>query len=231
MLVNREVLSVPPYISTSWVQINALYMEESVLVVCLKDNIVIKVPDLSSSDIRNIFEMHAAYFMEKKEARRKKEIDHTGGFEMPVRFGMGLSMGNGIMENMISSGMQHNPEQAHMPDIPKEIINKIATITKIISPEDVSMIPKGEPHCNCAFCQVSRAIHEDENKTPEILVEQVLPPPPQEPWIIEPSEGGCYQVSSTSNPVDTFKVFIKDGQVGCNCGQHGCEHIIAVLRS
>ncbi|MFA6914995.1 MAG: hypothetical protein WC222_01235 [Parachlamydiales bacterium] len=233
MLINREVLSIPPHISTSWGHVIALHMQDENLMVYLTDGIIVQIPNLPDSLLEQIFSVHAAYLGEQTPKRQlrpiKNELDGMTATEFPLRLGFGS------MENMMASSMQHNPEQAHMPDLPSEIIDKIATIAKVVSPREVSSLPKGEPHCNCMFCQVSRAIHRHAHvDEPEIVTEHKvaeLPLSATDPWIVEPNENNCYNVHHRESPIEQYKVFIKDGEIGCNCGNHGCEHIIAVLRS
>ncbi len=235
MLINREVLSIPPHISTSWMHVVALYMEESTLVVSLKDGIIIKIPQLQGPLLEEIFDTHAAFLTEKKENSlprpKRRELEPAAGMELPLRFGVGFQ---GLpFDSMMANGMQHNPDQANMPDIPKEILNKIVSITKIISPVDTDILSKGEPHCNCAYCQISKAIHgslDHEERFPAIETSEEEKEE-LAPWIVEPLDACLYGVKKRANPAEEYKVFIKDGQVGCNCGSHGCEHIIAVLRS
>lgn len=209
-------------------------MLEENLVVCLTDGIVVRIPNLPASLIEQIFKVHSEFLTEqnvKKPLRfLKNELEGITASETPFRLGIGS------MENMMASSMQHNPEQAHMPDLPSEIVDKIATIAKIVSPGEAINLPKGEPHCNCMFCQVSRAIHKhvQEEEETEVIIEskEVLPQiPSPHPWVIEQYETNCYNVHHHDSPYQQYKVFIKDGEIGCNCGSHGCEHIIAVLRS
>lgn len=240
MLINREVFSIPPHISTSWGHVIALHMHESHLVVSLTDGIIVKIPHLSNELIEQIFDVHAAYLSEQNSRKQrprslKNELEGlTTGLTAELPFRLGTSS----MENMMMSSMQHNPEQAHMPDLPSEIIDKIAAIAKIVSPGDATNLPKGEPHCNCMFCQMSRAIHTHiDDAEPELEVQHSPSEPvaiavsPTDPWVVLPSENSCYTVHHKDSPYEQYKVFIKEGEVGCNCGQQGCEHIIAVLRS
>ena len=58
--------------------------------------------------------------------------------------------------------LQHNPDQAQLPDLPQEIIEKIQAITQAMGfdPKHVNA-PKPEPHCNCMYCQIARAVYAD----------------------------------------------------------------------
>lgn len=235
MLINREVFSLPPFISTSWGHIKALYMQEDQLVVCLSEGIIIKIPSIPANLLEKIFQSHAEYITEQAKAnslkRRRREPDLFTAMDAPLR------IGSISMENMVSNAYQHNPEQSDMPDIPPEILEKIVNVTKLLMPEGDLQIPKAEPHCNCLFCQMSRAIHQEMEQA------EVIPPQQEETkmlpvadtlptqWVIESIGEHCYEVYQQEAPSTKFKVFLGEGQVGCNCGQQGCDHILAVLRS
>ncbi len=232
MLINREVLSLPPYISTSWGHIKALYMLEETLVVCLTDGILIKIPNLPTSILEKIFEMHSVYLTEQTQQitnrQRKGELEGLSRLEIPFRIGLGS------IENMMMTALQHNQAQADMPDMPPEILSKITSIARAITPDDVAQFPKPEPHCNCMFCQLARAMHgmtvdKQPEKIPEKPVEKEEPP--ASPWVVHQHQENCYHVHHKESPNEIYNVFLGEGQVGCNCGKHGCDHILAVLRS
>lgn len=233
MIINREVFSLPPYISTSWGHVAALYMKDDVLVVALDEGIVISIPSLVPNIVQQIFDAHAAYLTEEaKRGQTKQKLREMEGtvVEFPFKTSMGL-------DGMMSSSMQHNPEQAHAPDIPKDILNKIVGITKLLGPEDANQFPKAEPHCNCMYCQIARAVHSalDDDDAIEIVAENkrepIAPPTPHESsWIVAKEDEHIYNVHHKDSPEETFKVFLGD-QVGCTCGQSGCAHMLAVLRS
>ena len=124
------------------------------------------------------------------------------------------------------------------PDLPAEILEKIASIAKIIAPEDQNSLPKSEPHCNCFYCQVSRAIqaglihHEAGAKPQEEPNEEPISDEDLsfQQWDILQASDNLYTVINRLDTQEKYNVFL--GQpVGCTCGKLACEHILAVLKS
>src|SRR6185436_17460112 len=59
--------------------------------------------------------------------------------------------------------LHHNPEQAESPDLPPDVLDKIAQLSKTLGIDDPNVIPKPEPHCNCMRCQIARAMQKGLN--------------------------------------------------------------------
>jgi len=69
MKINNSILSIPPYISTSWKNILSLHVEhtstnEKELIITLTNQSKIFVPNLEDSLLEEIFNTHAT-FLEK----------------------------------------------------------------------------------------------------------------------------------------------------------------------
>jgi hypothetical protein len=176
-------------------------------------------------------------YLEQKE----KEM-HPLEFSRFIGIPLGLAQGiEGTVKIAINhldglaQTMQHNPSNANAPDLPQEMLKKIAEMTKMIGLEEMEA-NKPEPHCNCPHCQVARVIHK--------LPETILPKEPEEPiedpikeedlhfenWMIHQLEEKLYTVTSKLDPNETYQVFL-GSPVGCTCGKCGCEHILSVLKS
>lgn len=251
MKITPKILSIPPYISTTWSQIRALYMREKDLVICLADGASISISNLKTSDIEAIFTAHSAFtenvtsrpgpIQEQRSTQflQNQSNPHLAashsGLNLEGMAAMHLNFDN--MESL-SSTLHHNSEQAHMPSLPKEILQKIAAIAKIVAPGDIQNMPKPEPHCNCPHCQITRAIHgqiEEKTESPdleqkiedEIVDERELV---FQQWEITQTGDNLYSVANRLDSHEKYSVYL--GQpVGCTCGNLGCEHILAVLKS
>lgn len=239
MKINDKILSIPPYISTSWNNVQAIQMKGSFLVITLNNGETINIPGLNSETIETIFNIHAS-IIEKREQFFKDgnqkispntvaEMMMDQGGDTPLRFGFNSLDGMG-------SVLQHNPEQMNAPDLPKQIIQKITAIAKIVAPEDILSLPKPEPHCNCIHCQIARAIHsgilpeEHEQKSQneeENVTEQDLQ---FSQWEITQSGEKLFTVANRLDSNEKYSVYLGH-PIGCTCGKSGCEHIIAVLKS
>jgi len=217
MIITAEILSIPPYLSTSWKNIASLHAvpagDQFTLVATLNSGASISIPSLSKQDIDTIFEAHARYGSSRPQLRIEPPI----GVPMPANV------------DLLNATMQHNPEQADSPEIPKEILEKIAAIAKVLGLNDVSELPKPEPHCNCPFCQIARAFHgcETEAKIDEHVTDKDLQ---FRSWDIKQTAENLYDVTNPLDDKERYTVFLGD-PIGCTCGQKNCEHIRAVLNS
>src|SRR5438552_529463 len=123
MKINEKVLSIPPYISTNWSNICALYTKGNLLVINLIDGETIHIPNLTQESIDLVFKTHAGFLEslqeegpENQENAQEKSL--SGGakiasivipsmgrqeavIEAPFRFGFGT------LDN-IGAAMQHN---------------------------------------------------------------------------------------------------------------------------
>jgi hypothetical protein len=243
MKITPKILSIPPYLSTSWTQIRALYVQDKALVICLADGATISIPDLDPKEIETIFAAHSA-FADHLLSSTSQEVPfqmHMPHAPSAVPHVEGMSSMHFNLEGMenFQSALQHNPQQAHIPNLPEEILKKIAAIAKIVAPAEIENLPKPEPHCNCPHCQIARAVHGtpenekvehpaetshkiDEEVHAEDLVFQQ--------WEIAQVGDNLYSVKNKLDPIEQYRVFLGE-PVGCTCGVAGCEHILAVLKS
>lgn len=256
MKVNNKILSIPPYISTSWKHVASLYTRNNSLFVHLTDNSTIEIPNLDDATVNNIFNIHSLTIERPFPPQSQGMVGFTSAdpkagqmlmsqlmsnpqgmssIEMPFRLNL-----SGDPEDLNASSIfQHNAAQKATPDIPDEILMKIISITKIVAPEEViSTFPKPEPHCNCVHCQIGRTIHptKEEDKIPsleatpvveeEAVTDEELLFPS---WRIARAGEQLYTVTNPDSG-EVYNVHLGT-PVGCTCGQTNCEHIIAVLRS
>jgi len=225
--IDDKVLSLPPYVSTAWENVKALYLKEKDLVVDLIDGNAISVPGLTEDEVELIFEYHAA-FIEKShdfEEMIEEEIQSKEG-QSPFRFAINSIDG-------FSNAMMHNPQQSNMPPLPPEVLDKISNIAKIISPDEIAALSDPVEGCNCFYCQITRAIHEIEEpeETDIEAVDEVSDEDLEfSQWAISQVEDQLYLVTNKLDTSEQYKVFLGD-PIGCTCGQANCEHIVAVLKS
>lgn len=226
MQINDKILSIPPYISTSWKNIISLQVDRKsvspILVVEIVSGSRVEIPNLDKSTIDYIFGMHAQYLENNSGVKKVPLISPQFGFSLPFPIpGM----------DGFTSVLQHNIEQANSPDLPSEIIERISELAKTINLDDLNIIPKAEPHCNCPHCQIMRAMVGEESSTPSLPEELVSDEDLKfRTWDIAQQADKLYIVT---NPLDTkehYSVFLGE-PLGCTCGAKNCEHIQAVLHS
>lgn len=240
MKINDKLLSLPPYLSTTWTHISAIHTKGNILAVTLIDGDTVNIPALKQDVIESIFHHHAD-FLEKDDNTLTYESRHfddsqnltlSSGLGPNSNFDASLRLAFGSMDG-ITPVMQHNPEQANAPELPPEILNKISSIAKILAADEVTL-PKPEANCNCFHCQIARAFTSTESVTPSALIEERDVINEQDlqfqQWEIHQTDDKLFTVTNKLDALEKYNVFL--GQpVGCTCGKQGCEHILAVLKS
>lgn len=215
MMISSQILSIPPHLSTPWKNIASLHAVPQEgrfnLIVILNNGVRITIPSLDKPTIDSIFEAHSRY--------------GTGKETPASEFAFPVSGGN---LDLMNHAMQHNPSQADSPEIPKEILDKITSIAKVLGLEDASQLPKAEPHCHCPYCQIARAINGEEVAKPEDEIsEKDLK---FRSWDIKQTGEKLYLVTNPLDAKEHYSVFLGE-PLGCTCGQKNCEHICAVLNT
>lgn len=246
--INEKLICIPPYISANWDQVTFLQSEDDdpssqnmTLVVHLADGKEVRIPNLDHSLIEIAFSSHLKYLESQSGSKTKAEAKSVGGIfqqmtglspeqiaNMPIRFGISGIPG---VEN-IEMAFQHNPSQSEAPDMPKEVLEKVSMIAKMMSGGDLNAFPKPEPHCNCMHCQVARAIHGIEKNEEAQASEEKVPDEELQfrDWDIVQSGDKLYSVTNPLDSKETYRVYLGN-PIGCTCGQAHCEHIKAVLYS
>jgi len=222
MQINDKILSIPPYISTSWKNIVSLQVETKpsglILIIELISGSRVEIPNLDRTAIDHIFKAHADY------------LDLGSKKNLPLPQSLGLSFPFPVpgMDGF-TSVLQHNMEQANSPDLPPELVEKIRELAKTINIDDLSVIPKPEPHCNCPHCQIMRAMigSEVSASVEEVVSDEDLK---FRTWDIVQQADKIYIVTNPLDLKEHYSVFLGE-PLGCTCGQKNCEHIQAVLHS
>ncbi len=238
MKINQKVLSIPPFISTSWKNISMLQINENAgtkdLLIILNNGSRIQIPNLPGVVIEEIFDAHSK-FLEQDEAVQKKPVKQTS--ENPpansnFSFGIPLNFGSGSIENMATI-MQHNSEQKNAPDLPPEVIDKITSISKMVGIDgELESLPKAEPHCNCFYCQIARSLNQGEEEFEESEEEEVVSDEDLtfKDWGIKQTGDKLYTVTHPLNINEQYQVYLGN-PIGCTCGEKNCIHIRTVLNS
>lgn len=239
MKINQKILSIPPYISTSWKNVVSLHIEKkdgkSILVIGLVNGSTIEIPNLEQPILEAAFKAHEKYLEQDQEKGSKippgpilpPEVmgsESSALLSLPLRFGFESNMGNLL---------QHNPEAADSPDLPPEVIQKIATLSSAIGLDNIENFPKPEPHCNCMHCQIMRAFQKKEQQQQEHpSVEEEISDDDLRfrEWDIHQKGDQLYIVTNPLNKEEHYDVFL-GSPIGCTCGRPNCEHIKAVLNS
>ncbi len=224
MVINSKILSIPPYISTSWNHIMSIHLDtQNVLVIALKNGLGIGIPHLPGETIQAIFSAHAQY-LEKEENTSFPDI-------LPKEISLALKGG---LLDMTTVFLEHDASKASSPDLPQDILDKLSQISQKMGPIDPDKMPQAEPHCNCPHCQIVRAAgqtapekNERVEQAEELVSEEDLH---FHDWDITQIDNTLYTVTNPIDPIEKYTVFLGN-PVGCTCGDRNCEHIKAVLHS
>jgi hypothetical protein len=253
--INYKILSIPPYISTSWDNVTSLHLEkrddETLLVVGLNNGVCIEVPLLEQPIIDAIFAIHAKVI--EQESQISSAVPSSGNFsnsgrkEQVFTFGFPLPVS---MENLEQLGtfLQHSSAQSDAADLPYGVLAKVSDLVKTIGIEDPSVLPKPEPHCNCPHCQIARALHQglgeleereanadkegshegshDENQAQEEPIS--LEDLRFREWAVYQKGDRVYRVTNPLDEKEYYDVYLGES-TGCTCGQKNCEHVRTVL--
>jgi len=209
-----------------------------VLIIVLHNGTVIDIPNLDSELIEQVFTAHTNYVEQDSNELHVESLKQyeppKGVNENSFSFGIPFQMSGAEGMDNVSSFLQHNPEQGNAPQMPSEVIQKITTITKALGMDMEQMsIPKAEPHCNCPYCQIARAIQNgnektvDEKEIEEVVTEDDLR---FRDWDIKQEGDKLYIVTNPLNAQEHYQVFLGN-PVGCTCGEKNCEHVRTVLNS
>ncbi|MEM8628676.1 MAG: hypothetical protein AAGF04_01165 [Chlamydiota bacterium] len=218
MKINENILSIPPYITTTWENVQSLHLQGAdsgalFLVITLKNAPEsVRIPDLTREIIDQAFLYHT------------QSLEQTSPPSGGIPFKLG-SIGLGSLDQLGSS-MHHNPEQMHAPDLPEEFLKKVGDIAKALGMDKEEQLPKPEPHCNCPYCQVAKALRNPPEKE-EIVSDEDLR---FRTWDVEQKGDQLYVVTNPLDESEQYNVFLGT-PLGCTCGQKNCEHIKAVLDS
>ena len=92
--------------------------------------------------------------------------------------------------------------------------------------ETLDQLPAGEPKCNCYFCQIMNRVHHELFLEQEVLEADLK----FRDWTITETGDKLFSVENPLDSSEKHSVYLGH-PVGCSCGNEGCEHIIAVLKS
>lgn len=237
MNINPKILSLPPYLSTSWKNIASLHVEirdsQPILIVTLHNAVRIEIPNLEPAIIEEIFAAHAQFLELEEKAvapQSMKNLPKPPSFPFGNEqlFSVEIPLKGGLidMENF-GQLLQHNPDQASAPELPQEILSRITQICKTMGIDDPHAYPKPEPDCNCIRCQIAKAMQDSLQESPdeEIVKDEELT---FRTWNISQTSDKLYLVTNPIDEKEHYNVFLGD-PIGCTCGEKHCEHIKAVL--
>lgn len=221
MKINQQILSIPPYISTSWDEVQSIFLDKDGLIILLKNNLKIRIPIKDDTLLNQVFEGHRKYLETKTLPPKPKDS---------ISFGFPLNLPKFEDIDSLGAAMRHNPAQADSADLPKEVLNKIASVAKALGLQEQDNLPEAQPHCNCMHCQLARAMSGETNQigeNEEVVTDEDLQ---FRDWDIVQETDDLYIVTNPLDNKEQYNVFLGN-PIGCTCGKNNCEHIRSVLNS
>lgn len=232
MLINSKILSIPPFISAQWNQIEFITTENDSVIVHFRSGKEAEIPEASPELIQKIFQAHKSFAESERQIALPpipplpQGTPLFGTSDIKVAFS---SMDPGS----VGIPLQHLEELRDAPNIPPEVLEKVRSVSKLVPPEDLVNSAKPVENCNCPFCQIASAIHEDASlKLAQEIEEETVDDADLkfEEWKIEQKGDKLFEVQSKLDSDESYSVYLGE-PVGCTCGKQGCEHILAVLKS
>lgn len=248
MRINHKILSIPPYISTAWKNVLSLHVEyqdgNAYLLINMQNGTTVEIPGLDGTLLEAIFTAHERS-LEQENPPEQKALSPFPLPKLSISPNETLTVINfpfrlgpeGIENGNMGTILQHNPEGAEGPDLPKEILEKVASLSKMIGIDNPDAFPQPEPNCNCTHCQIMRAIHQ------ELQGSQINAEPKESElelvsdedlkfrdWEIQQTTDKLFVVTNPLDQNENYNVFL-GSPIGCTCGEKNCEHVRAVLKS
>ncbi|HEV3270205.1 MAG TPA: hypothetical protein VGZ69_06115 [Candidatus Rhabdochlamydia sp.] len=254
MKINQKMLNIPPYISTSWKNVAALYVDNQqnkpVLSIALLNGTCVQIPNLQSGVLEAVFSMHSQYLEQEQSLSNKEKMTLPKGV-LGIIPGMELVNTSELAEDPeslqnlttflktlsasfkgilpgIDLLLQHNSQLTEAPLLSKDILEHIFSFLKSLDDGSTlnGFLTKPEhPHCNCPYCQISRFA---QNKAEEIEEEVSDKDLKFKTWDIEQTGDKLFAVTNPFDANEKYNVYIGD-PIGCTCGEMRCKHIHAVL--
>lgn len=255
MKINQKMLNIPPYISTSWKNVTALYIDNQqnkpILNIVLLNGTCIQIPNLQTCVLEAAFSMHSQYLEQAQSPSNKEKMtlpqgvlgiipgiellntSELSGESEPLQnlstFLKTLSISFKGMLPGIDFLLQHNAQLAETPPLSKDILEHIFSFLKSLDDGSIlnALLAKPEhPHCNCPYCQIN---YFAQNKESGELEEEVSDKDLKfKTWDIEQTGDKLFAVTNPFDANEKYNVYIGN-PIGCTCGEARCKHIHAVL--
>ena len=236
--INDQFICIPPYVSARWSQVAFIESYDggtegcATLKLHLIDGETVSIPNLKQAIIDEAFQEHLLYLESTcpQKNQYEEKIGSLLGAIQQVANGCEVHVFSqkGLVSMLLGGAgsidllLQHSPEHKDYPDLPADLLEKLAQVLRSLSLGATSVLAKPEPHCNCLHCQIGRAAGEEEDS---VVSEEDLT---FRSWDIAQSGEKMYTVTDPLNPEEQFNVYLGT-PIGCTCGQPYCEHVKAVL--
>lgn len=207
MIINKQILSIPPFISTSWQDVELLLSDgHSTLNIYLKNGTLVKISNLLKEDLDLIFKVHQDILLSPSQPEIPSLIDP-------------------LLLSFSGSLLEHDPDLKDASPLPLEVKTKLKSLLDEIPKLDKIKLPDIHPDCHCPFCQIMNLM-QDQDHDDELVTDDDLH---FSTWKQEALSEHLIKLIHPFNHDENYLVSL-DTPITCSCGQTGCEHVEHVLR-
>ncbi len=228
MKLTENILSIPPYLSTTWGSISSMHAKEEAgtlhLIIALHSGHLVEIPSLDRESIQRIFDAHAQY------AAQGGQDNSVQWAQIPFAAPHSLNGQEEALPEALGPLSQHNPDQSNLPPLPSGILGKIVALAKNLGIDADTVFPTQDANCNCIHCQIIRALKAAVQEEPMPEEEVSLSDLQFRNWDVEETADKLYHVTNPLDHAEQYRVYLGE-PLGCTCGQKNCEHIRAVLHT
>ncbi len=226
MKVNSKILSIPPYISSSWENISSLYIEDKedkkILVINLKTGAKLEIPGLTTATLLQIFQSHEQY-LEESDKNLLNTKEQAPSFSLGIPLTVNSDQFQELME------MMQDPTKLPQLDLPAHIIEKISETIKHLGVDEKWIESSGELLDHPMYEPLKQFLSQQKNdKTVEAEDEVSDEDLRFKEWDIHQMTKELYKVMNPLDHSEEYQVFLGN-PIGCTCGHQNCDHIKAVL--
>ena len=208
MIINKQLLSIPPFISTSWKDVELLLSDgQHTLNIYLKNGTLVKISHLLKEQLDLIFKVHQEILLAQAQDMAMPLMD-------PVFF------------QFSGPFLEHDPELSDASPLPEEVKDKLYSLLKGLPKLDVSKLPEAHAGCMCPHCQLMNLISINEQEE-ELVTDDDLK---FATWDIKQIDNHHFKLQHPYDENEVYDVCL-DAPIFCSCGQNQCEHIECVLRN
>jgi hypothetical protein len=208
MIINKQLLSIPPYISTSWKDVELLLSDgQHTLNIYLKNGTLVKISHLHKEQLDLIFSVHQEILLNQTQEMTIPIID-------PLFF------------QFSGPFLEHDPDLYDASPLPDEVKIKLLSLLEGLPKIDTSKAPLIHPDCSCPHCQLMNLIAHNKEQQ-EYISDEELSFATWTQSSISPQE---IKLTHPYNTDESYIVSLNE-PISCTCGQNHCEHLIHVLRS
>jgi hypothetical protein len=208
MIINKQLLSIPPFISTSWKDIELLLSDgQNTLNIYLKNGTLVKISHLLKEHLNLIFSVHQEILLNQAQEVTTPIID-------PLFF------------QFSGPFLEHDPDLCDASPLPDEVRSKLKSLIENLPKMDPSKMPVVHDNCFCPHCQLINLIFENTEKE-ELVSDSDLT---FSTWIQEEVSDDEIKLIHPYNS-DEFYIIKLQNPLQCSCQMPDCEHLLHVLRN